>query len=132
MQRTAEFVVYEDFPSKLQHKEPSMTSNAYNRKVAAIHKLRVNIKSLATESRLIRHECTKASPRYVGELDGHRRGRLREESRYAHLALAFVRGSKYSSTEKTNLKVDKFRLMKKLATQGVGVEPLELAEWLSS
>jgi hypothetical protein len=105
MQRTAErlrrfWVVLRAY---LANEEPPMetkkTEFAYDWKVAAIHKLRVNIKSLAAEARIIRKEAKRAGPRYRDALTGHRKGRLREEARMAHLALAFMRGRPYKSVE---------------------------------
>lgn len=71
---------------------------------AAEHRLRVNVKSLAAEARIIRTEmrraqdtCSKASLAY------HRSQRLKPEARLAHLALAFVRQVPYKRVE-TNAK----------------------------
>jgi hypothetical protein len=72
----------------------------YEPKVSAIHRLRVNVKSLAAESRIIRQEERRCGGAYRDELSLHRRGRLREESRYAQLALAFVRGRAYKTVER--------------------------------
>src|SRR5688500_5552827 len=72
----------------------------YEPRVAAIHRLRVNVKSLAAEARIIRQEERRAGPAYRYEMSAHRRGRLREEARYAQLALAFVRGKPYKSAER--------------------------------
>ena len=68
-------------------------------KVAAIHRLRVNIKSLAAEAKIIRHEESRAGFDYYFELNHHRRGNLRYEARLAHLALGFIRGRKRSYVE---------------------------------
>lgn len=73
---------------------------AYDRKVAAIHKLRVNVKSLAAEAKIIRQECRRCGILYEYELTRHRTGRLREEARVAQLAIAFARGRTYRSAEK--------------------------------
>ena len=86
----------------------------HNPAIAAIHKARVNVKSLAAESRIIRQEELRAGPAYRDELNLHRRGRLREESRYAHLSLALLRGRKYSTTERTEKPVDVKRLLEKV------------------
>lgn len=75
------------------------TTYTYDWKVAAIHKLRVNIKSLAAEARIIRQEAKRAGYPYSGILTEHRRGKLREEARYSHLALGYVRGRTYASME---------------------------------
>lgn len=90
-------------------------TDQYDFRIAAIRMLRVNVKSLAAESRIIREEARRAGPQYSPILMEHRRGRVREESRYASLALAFVRGRKYSSTEsKPSRLVDIKRLHEKV------------------
>lgn len=72
-------------------------------RIKAIHVLRVNVKSLAHEAKVIRHECgnipkidvapwmEQATIRSV--LTFHRTTHLRQESRSAQLALAAVRGT---------------------------------------
>ena len=75
----------------------------WNPQVIAIHQLRINVKSLAAESKLIRHEekrCGQCDPCSHAILRWHRITDLREASRYAGLALAFVRGKTYRSVEK--------------------------------
>ena len=120
------------------NEEPPMSEIAkiieerqYDRKVAAIHRLRVNLKSLAAEAKIIRHETRRAGPRYRDMLSLHRRGRLREEARYTHLALALLRGRTYRQVEKDGSKpVDPDRLAKKLS---MGQHPFEqkcLIDWL--
>lgn len=86
-----------------------------NQRVLAIHRLRINVKSLASESRLIRQEEKRCGLIYVEQLRWHRISDLREESRYAGLALAFIRGRKYSEVEnKGSRGVDVIRLEKKV------------------
>lgn len=75
------------------------TKVEYDARVAAIHSLRVNIKSLAAEARIIRQETRRAGPAYRNALAEHRRGRLRSEARYAHLAQAFIRGRAHREVE---------------------------------
>lgn len=78
----------------------------------SISRLRVNIKSLAAEAKIIRQEFRRT--KFV-ELDNHRKNRLREEARYAQLALGFIRGIPYASIEqKTRNKPDADRLLKKV------------------
>jgi len=72
---------------------------SHDPKVDAIHRLRVNVKSPAAEAAIIRREARRAGPPYACALDLHRRTRLREEARFAHLALAFVRGRPYRQVE---------------------------------
>ena len=77
--------------------------HVFSSKIRAVHTLRVNSKSLAAEAKIIRQEAKRCGPYYYFGLDHHRRGRLREEARVTHLALAFIRGTPYKSVEqKTN------------------------------
>jgi len=65
--------------------------------------LKVKIKSLAAEARIIRHEEAKArkwknTALRVG-LAGHRRGIVRSAARHTHLAYGFLRGRPYKAME---------------------------------
>ena len=66
-------------------------------------RLRVKIKSLAAESRIIRADELKAKgDRYLGvraSLHSHRVGAVRFASRNAQLAYAFLRGKSYAQVE---------------------------------
>jgi hypothetical protein len=87
----------------------------YDPKIAAIHTLRVNIKTLAAEAVIIRKEEKRAGICYLSYLRHHRTSRLREEARYTHLALAFVRGHKYTRVEQSaKVPVDAKRLANKI------------------
>lgn len=67
---------------------------------AALHYLRVNVKSLAHESRIIRQEERRTRDRFARNgLAQHRRLRVRLEARAAQLALAAVRGVPYLRVE---------------------------------
>lgn len=67
----------------------------------AVALLRVNIKSLAEEARIIRKEMKRyGTPWVKGSLASHRKTVVRAESRSAHLALAAVKGVPYKSVEK--------------------------------
>ena len=108
--------------------------NAYVPDVAAIHKLRINIKSLAAEARFIRREAKRADVCYREELNYHRRGRLREEARLAHLALAWLRGKPYLAVEpnarNTDIAAPLYNKIKRI----VGASNVTLAhieDWLS-
>lgn len=102
----------------------------YSTKVSAIHRLRVNIKSLAAEARIIRAEEARAGIRYQFELTNHRRVALREESRIAQLAYAFVRGRSFTSTEGTTKKSFSLsRLHQKLIRFGIGVSLNDVVAW---
>ena len=74
--------------------------HTYSATVAAIHTLRVNIKSLAYEATAIRKEEARAGALYVPDLHSHRVGSLRAATRIANLAIAFVRGRKYRQVER--------------------------------
>ena len=65
----------------------------------AIHKLRVNVKSLAAEARFIRQEIKRAHRDAKYALHGHRVMRVKPEARMAHLALAFFKGTPYKVAE---------------------------------
>lgn len=105
----------------------------YDPKVAAIHRLRVNVKSLSAESRIIRKEAKRADFMYEMDLTMHRRGRLRSESRVAHLALAFVRGRRCSAVDKTALlNVMPKRLHQKITAAGYRIDEQAVATWMKS
>ena len=70
-------------------------------------KLKVNIKSLASEARHIRKESSRVKrdselkgndPEFAA-LDGHRRWNVRNEARAAQLLYAYLRGVPYSRVE---------------------------------
>jgi len=103
----------------------------YDHKVAAIHKARVNVKSLADESRTIRKEEERCGECYRWELQFHRRSRVRSEARYAQLALAFLRGRKYSQVEASSVRAglpEVASLVAKIARFGLRTDGV--AKWL--
>lgn len=107
----------------------------FDAKVLAIHKLRVNVKSLAAEAKIIRKEARRCGIQYEGALTMHRRGRLREEARLAQLALAFFRGRTYRSAERAaKVAINPVALGKKLNAFGwPGYTPKDLEtikDWL--
>lgn len=62
--------------------------------------LKVKIKSLAEEAKIIRKEEKKArSWSYKKMLQDHRKGIVREEARHTHLAYGFIRGKSYAKIE---------------------------------
>jgi hypothetical protein len=61
--------------------------------------LKIKIKSLAAESKIIRAETKKAPKWLKGHLHHHRVMDVRIESRYAQLAYAFLRNVDYSQVE---------------------------------
>lgn len=86
--------------------------------------LKVKIKSLAAEARIIRHEESKALKRKNTALkDGlacHRRGIVRSAARLTHLAYGFLRGRPYKALEaKCAVKPDWDRVWKMVEKYGV-------------
>lgn len=116
-----------------QAKRLSFSSQAMDHKILAIHKLRVNVASLAAESRLIRREEKRCGIQYEAALRDHRVRAVREEARYTHLALAFVRDSTYAETEnKAKVLVDIARLEKKVLKHlYVGDIRKKLCDWVA-
>lgn len=87
----------------------------FDNRVMAIHRLRVNVKSLAAEAKIIRRETQRCGYQYEQILVNHRRGYLREEARYAQLALAYVRGVPRIIVENgASRPVDEARLVSKV------------------
>lgn len=104
----------------------------YSVTVAAIHKLRVNLKSLSAEIQFIRQEESRCDKVYLAELYSHRKNKVREESRYTHLALAYIRGRRYDQVEKGSRKVvNPKRLFKKLAQYLPSLTETQVVAWLT-
>lgn len=62
--------------------------------------LRVKVKSLADEAKIIRREESRAKSWHEWiSLKDHRKGIVRSEARSAQLALAFIRGMSYETVE---------------------------------
>jgi len=99
--------------------------------ISAIHVLRCNVKSLAAEARFIRHEERRAGLCYVDSLRDHRIRVLREESRYAGLALAFIRGKSKFATEGNSKAIDLTRLTKKIRRFLPTVGDKDVFSWLT-
>ena len=65
--------------------------------------LKVKIKSLAVEARIIRKEERKAKLQFIrNHLQNHRRYNVRDEARWSQLAYGFLRGLEYSQMEAKN------------------------------
>ena len=97
--------------TKVEHK--------HDPRILAIHKLRVNLQSLVAESRIIRREERRAGIVYRCELHTHRVTTVREETRYTHLALGFVRGRSYQQIERNAHKAPELkRLLRKINDKG--------------
>lgn len=73
--------------------------------------LKVKIKSLAAEARIIRQEERRSRGRLRDSLALHRKGVVREEARYSQLAYGFIRGRRYEQLETSPKGVDIRRLM---------------------
>lgn len=62
--------------------------------------LKINIKALAAEARIIRHhEKRTKDPELRAALANHRRVKVRRTARFALLAYGFIRGRKYQEIE---------------------------------
>lgn len=98
------------------------------------HMLRVNIKSLAAESRYIRKETKLAKETdFKNRLSSHRTKRLRPEARKAQLALAFIKGMPYKKVEaKTNNPIDPKDLINKLRKFDIKDVDKEIIDWLNT
>lgn len=63
--------------------------------------LKVKIKSLAAEARIIRHEERKSRGQLRNDLAAHRKGIVRREARSSQLAYGYLRGRPYRKLEPT-------------------------------
>lgn len=109
--------------------------------------LRVKVRSLAEEARIIRHEVnrlksyefkTPESIHKTRALNGHRTGIVRYEARHAQLASAFLRGKPYCVAERfakeppDSLRI--FELASKFASirdrDGRAQLATQISEWL--
>ena len=93
--------------------------------------LKIKIKSLAAEARIIRAMEGKASDKYCrSSLRHHRISDVREEARYSQLAYAYLRCRPYLTVEKKGSKqVNPARLAKMIDRFG-GRNRKSLADWL--
>ena len=117
--------------TKQQRARLRYADEKFSQFVSAVHLLRCNVKSLVAESRFIRHEERRAGLCYVDSLRDHRIRVLREESRYAGLALAFVRGKSKLVTERGTRAVDLTRLTKKIRRFLPTIGDKEVFSWLT-
>lgn len=117
---------------------------------ARLRELRVKIKSLAEEARIIRREergCGKSRarcrlPEAAAKLDlarcslrEHRVGVVRRESRYSLLAYAFLRGRPFRAVEAESFVhcIDRGKLLdmaERFGRRGVSIEQVD--EWLGA
>jgi len=98
-----------------------------------IFKLRVNVKSLAAEGRIIREEIRKCRDgRERSSLHHHKMTRVKPEARLAQLALAFAKNMPYKVVEnKTHQAPDIKRLHRKLKSF-TEVDIVDLETWLTT
>jgi hypothetical protein len=93
--------------------------------------LKIKIKSLAAESKIIRLEEKRAKRTSIRDgLAEHRKGIVRIESRHTHLAYGFLRGKEYRDIEKTAHEApnwDKVRSM--IQKYGIHSAAYESGEW---
>lgn len=80
-------------------KKQQHAGDPFKSKVMAIHLLRVTVKSMVEESRILRREEKRAGIRYGDFLHKKRTKHLRTELQHANLALAYLRGRKYQEIE---------------------------------
>ena len=77
--------------------------------------LKVKIKSLAAEAKIIRIEEKRARrPGLRRGLEDHRRGIVRTEARHTHLAYGFIRGLEYHQMESTTHEAPNWEKVRKM------------------
>ena len=92
-------------------------------------KLRINRKSLAAEARINRALARKRRGDVKYALDWHRKNRLRQEARAAHLAWGWLRGVPYRTMEVEGSSTPPLTAMAKKLGR-LGVEATGLREWV--
>lgn len=104
-------------------------------KCAAIHALRINVKSLAMESKYNRQETSKIKNHFVKSyLNEHRVHKLREEARITQLALAAVRGEPYILIEQKTKHPPNFDKVSAKARKYIwfGPDKKKIAQWIAN
>jgi hypothetical protein len=98
-----------------------------------VHRIRVNVKSLAAEARIIRKEVQLTrDPAVKSMLDFHRKMRVKPEARLAQLALAYARGVPYRIVEsKPKNPPDAVSLTKKIE-RFMEVSFVNVKSWLAA
>lgn len=105
----------------------------FDSRIHALHCVRCNLKSLIAESRIIRFETSRAAPVYRSSLIEHRRGKLRDELRYTHLALAFIKNRPYRLVERDSKKeVSITRLFDKISRKWRSVTKCDVEKWVNA
>lgn len=94
--------------------------------------LKIKLKSLAAEARIIRLEERRHRGPYQGDLHGHRVHVVRREARHSHLAYAFIRGHSYQAVEPKAKRAPDWeavaRLVSKYGLDARGTTPEKQAE----
>lgn len=94
--------------------------------------LKVKIKSLAEESKIIRHEEKRSSNVLRNELHNHRTWDVRRESRAALLAYTYLRGRPLSQVEGPNRNTSVDRRAQQIVKKfGTAEASKQFAEWLA-
>jgi hypothetical protein len=76
--------------------------------------LRVKVKSLAVEAKIIRKEELRSNGQLREELYLHRTGIVRSEARNSHLAYGFIKGRSLEQMERTHKSVPDIDKIKRL------------------
>ena len=88
---------------------------------------------MAEEAKIIRKEAKRCGPCYSNALTEHRRGRLREEARITHLALAYLRKKAYRTVESEGSKpIDAKKLVDKLGKLSYSSRTMleQITQWI--
>lgn len=98
-----------------------------------VHAVRVNVKSLAAEARIIRQEIRKArTTEAKNMLAVHKNIRVKPEARLAQLALAFFKEMPYKKVEQEAKNIPAVKeVLNKLKRFSCAVEEKAVKDWLS-
>lgn len=92
--------------------------------------LKVKVKNLAEEARIIRKEEAQTSGMERWSLQHHRKTVVRRAARHNLLAYAFLRGRPYSCVESTSTRnLPEWKRIKKIATD-FGGDPERFDNWI--
>jgi hypothetical protein len=101
--------------------------------------LKIKIKSLAEEARIIRHEARKIDKKILDreqagrikqDLNDHRTGIVREEARHSLLAYGLIRDVPYPVMEKKCNEAPNWSKIEKMAFR-FGATKVEIAVWMA-
>ena len=93
--------------------------------------LKVKVKTLAAESRIIRKEARKTSGMVKWAMNDHRKGIVRRHSRTNLLAYGFLRGLPYEAMESKCKEKPNFEEVSKVMKRFGGDEK-EIESWIAS